>query len=149
MLKLGTALDLMCPLSSGKWIILKGRKFLLQENSEELKLLMLNLLFKLLVERLTVLSLPIATSHLSLVCLISAAKSDADEVGGSKLRSSSNGRPEANSQGKAAEVCVVHCNCVAYNFMLSSVHFAACGGLNTLLFYSVKYSISKEFSFSC
>lgn len=135
MLKLGAALDLMCPLSSGRRIILKGRKFLLQENSEELKLLMLNLLFKLLVERLTVLSVPIATSHLSLVCLISAAKSDAGEVGGSKLRSSSNGRPEANSQGKAAEICVVHCNCIAYTFMLNSVHFAACGGLNTIILF--------------
>lgn len=96
---------------------------------------MLNLLFKLLFERLGVLSFPIATSHLSLVCLSSAAKLDADEVGGSKLLSSSNVRPEANSQGKAAEVCVVCCNCVAYNFMLKSVNFAACSGLSILLFY--------------
>lgn len=55
-----------------------GRKFLPRENSEELQLLMLSLLFKLLFESFAVLSLSIATSHLSSVCLNTAAKSDAD-----------------------------------------------------------------------
>ena len=50
---------------------------------------MLSLLFKLLFESFAVLSLAIATSHLSSVCLNTAAKSEADEVDRKKLLPSS------------------------------------------------------------